>query len=131
VLVPTVRHTNHNSPNYTDFSKVEKTIGGGSQGEMPILSPQQAVKTQPKDYQDEVESRDSKFKATWDGHMADLKNTKAVSYRQASVLLMSWHESVDDLHCDAEVSSPESNPVLLLRDLGYFSGKVISRNVSL
>jgi hypothetical protein len=55
-------------------------------------------------YQDEQESRDSKFKAIWDGEMEDLQSTTRIHYRKASALLISWHESIDDLHTGEEVS---------------------------
>jgi hypothetical protein len=75
----------------------------GNQPASPGSSAQQPVKTGTKDYQDADETRDSEFKAIWDGEMVDLKNN-SISYRYAFVLLISWDESVDDLHTDEEVS---------------------------
>jgi hypothetical protein len=76
---------------------------GRNQPASPGNSAQQSVKTGTKDYQDADETRDSEFKAIWDGEMGDLKNN-SISYRDAFVLLISWDESVDDLHTDKEVS---------------------------
>jgi hypothetical protein len=57
-----------------------------------------------KDYQDEVETRDSKLKAIWDNEMVELKKKAVVHYKKAYVLLLSWHKDVDDLKTDKEVS---------------------------
>ena len=83
---------------------MESTIGENQQGDLHDNSPRQSVKAKAKDYQDEAETRDSKFKAIWDGEMGDLKNN-SISYRNAFVLLLSWHSSVDDLHTGEEVSN--------------------------
>ncbi|KAL3420455.1 tyrosine-protein phosphatase non-receptor type 6 [Phlyctema vagabunda] len=57
---------------------------------------------QSGNYQDEIESHDSRLKASWDDNMGDLKE-RVVSYRKAFVLLLSWDKTVDDLHTDEEV----------------------------
>lgn len=54
-------------------------------------------------YQDATESRDSKLKELWDAQMVDLKSKNVLSYRKGYVLLLSWHESVDDLKTAEEV----------------------------
>ncbi|KAA8573481.1 hypothetical protein EYC84_005066 [Monilinia fructicola] len=54
-------------------------------------------------YQDKAASKDSQLKAIWDEQMG-AKNI-AVAYRQAHVLLLSWHPEDDDLHVDQEVSN--------------------------
>ncbi|RDW82288.1 hypothetical protein BP6252_03400 [Coleophoma cylindrospora] len=61
----------------------------------------------PRDYQDEEESRDSRLKAIWDQDLGRVKNA-TVSYRQAFVLLLSWHKDVDDLHTSEEVTKLEN-----------------------
>ena len=66
---------------------------------------QRSVKTRGEDYQDTAETRDSKFKAIWDGEMGDIKNNY-ISYRKAFVLLLSWHDNLDDLHTKEEVCEP-------------------------
>jgi hypothetical protein len=65
--------------------------------------PNESTSTPTKYYQDEAESHDSKLKAIWDEHMGDVKKA-VVFYRRAVVLLLSWHQEVDDLHTDKEVS---------------------------
>ena len=55
----------------------------------------------PKNYQDEDESRDSKFKTIWDG---ELKNDLGIVQQKAFVLLLSWHENADDLGTAEEVT---------------------------
>ncbi|KAK9788202.1 hypothetical protein AB5N19_02982 [Seiridium cardinale] len=57
-----------------------------------------------KDYQDEAETRDSKFKSVWDNEMGNLKN-KYIPYQKAFVLLLSWDEAIDDLKTDKEVTA--------------------------
>ena len=65
------------------------------------------LETSPKDYQDEDESRDSKFKTIWD---RELKNELGIAYRKAFVLLLSWHKDVDDLNTGNEVTNEDNNP---------------------
>jgi hypothetical protein len=57
---------------------------------------------QANNYQDEVASHESKLKAAWDAHMGTVKN-ESVFYRNAVVLLISWHQDIDDLHTGEEV----------------------------
>jgi hypothetical protein len=77
-------------------------LGGNHEGasfENASSQPQHTT----KDYQDEAETRDSKYKAVWDNEMGNLKNS-FVPYQKAFVLLLSWHKDVDDLKTDEEVS---------------------------
>ncbi|KAM3066683.1 hypothetical protein ACMFMG_002393 [Clarireedia jacksonii] len=60
---------------------------------------------QSENYQDEEASKDSKFKAIWDEQIG-AKNT-SVTYREAHVLLLSWHPDDDDLHVEQEVRELE------------------------
>jgi len=71
---------------------------GASSGDEPSQSHHRT-----RDFQDEAETRDSKYKAVWDNEMANLKNS-FIPYQKAFVLLLSWHEDVDDLKTDEEVS---------------------------
>ncbi|PQE09664.1 hypothetical protein CJF31_00011217 [Rutstroemia sp. NJR-2017a BVV2] len=54
-----------------------------------------------ENHQDEEASKDSKFKAIWDDQIS-AKNP-AFAYREAHVLLLSWHPDDDDLHVEQEV----------------------------
>ena len=81
---------------------MEGTTEGTSKDASLEHSLPQLTKIPTKDYQDLAESRDSKFKAIWDGEMGELKNS-IVSYRKAFVLLLSWDTKVDDLHTGEEV----------------------------
>ncbi|KAH8198233.1 hypothetical protein TruAng_007617 [Truncatella angustata] len=66
----------------------------------------QPLESATKDYQDEAETRDSKLKAVWDNQMGDLEN-KYIPYKNAFVLLLSWHKDIDDLKTDKEVTALE------------------------
>ncbi|KAK7961079.1 hypothetical protein PG988_012293 [Apiospora saccharicola] len=61
-------------------------------------------KSPSKDYQDEDETRDSNLKALWDGEMGTLRS-QYIPYSKVSVLLISWHEDIDDLHTEGEVNA--------------------------
>lgn len=63
----------------------------------------QPMKITTENYQDEDSSKDSQLKTIWDGTMCDMKNTAGISYKKAVVLLLSWKDSLDDLHTAKEV----------------------------
>jgi hypothetical protein len=51
--------------------------------------------------EDRGSSEDSAFKAIWDEQIGAKKT--AFAYREAHVLLLSWHPDDDDLHVEQEV----------------------------
>jgi hypothetical protein len=63
--------------------------------------PTHSLESPSKDYQDEAETRDSKFKAVWDNAIG--VKSKDTPYQKAFVLLLSWHKDIDDLKTDEEV----------------------------
>jgi hypothetical protein len=89
---------------YIRIRTMESALGQNQLGDLHDKSLQLSVKARAKDYQDEAETRDSKLKAIWDGEIGNLKNT-SISYRNAFVLLLSWHPDDDDLHTGDEVSN--------------------------
>ncbi|KAF7872141.1 hypothetical protein EAF04_003066 [Stromatinia cepivora] len=70
-----------------------------------IKTTQSAIVIPKKDYQDKEASEDSKLKAIWDEQIS-AKNA-SLAYREAYVLLLSWHRDDDDLHVQQEVDDLE------------------------
>ncbi|KAJ8071114.1 hypothetical protein OCU04_001455 [Sclerotinia nivalis] len=66
---------------------------------------QSAIVIPEKDYQDKEASEDSKLKAIWDEQIS-AKNA-SLAYREAHILLLSWHREDDDLHVQQEVDDLE------------------------
>ncbi|PQE30538.1 homeobox domain containing protein [Rutstroemia sp. NJR-2017a WRK4] len=54
-----------------------------------------------ENHQDEQASKDSKFKALWDGQIS--AKIPAFAYSEVHVLFLSWHPDDDDLHVEQEV----------------------------
>jgi len=73
-----------------------------TQGTSNISTLNRPEPIQANNYQDEAASHESKLKAVWDAHMGTVKN-ESVFYRNAVVLLISWHQDIDDLHTGEEV----------------------------
>jgi hypothetical protein len=74
-----------------------------TQGNSNSSTPNRPECTQAKDYQDKDASHESKLKAEWDAHMGTVKK-ESIFYRNAVVLLISWHRDIDDLKTGEEVS---------------------------
>jgi hypothetical protein len=73
-----------------------------SESSVDNLPNQQSSAIAPNEnHQDEQASKDSKFKALWDGQIS--AKIPAFTYSEVHVLLLSWHPDDDDLHVEQEV----------------------------
>ncbi|KAL2064192.1 hypothetical protein VTL71DRAFT_4686 [Oculimacula yallundae] len=87
-----------------------------AQGSLPTaLLPIEPESSRTNNYQDEAASTDSRLKAIFDGQMGP-STSPAVFYNNAAVLLLSWHEDVDELKTSNEVSALEG----VFRDLFHY-----------